>query len=110
MAAAMAMACAPGLAFAQRTAENALASSDDAFGTQVGLENTGIYSENDARGFSPLKAGNYRFDGIYFDPVGIVTPRLKSSTTRSTRTDMRVLALGPPVVSAWRKQHILGSL
>ncbi len=76
----MAMACAPGLAFAQRTAENALASSDDAFGTQVGLENTGIYNENDARGFSPLKAGNYRFDGIYFDPVGIVTPRLKSST------------------------------
>jgi len=77
---AVAWALAPASAHAQRTAENAVAASDDAFGTQVGLESTGIYSENDTRGFSPLKAGNYRLDGIYFDPVAIVTPRLKVSS------------------------------
>ncbi len=77
---AMAWALAPGAAHAQRTAENAVTASDDAFGTQVGLESTGIYTENDTRGFSPLKAGNYRFDGIYFDPVATVTPRLKTSS------------------------------
>jgi iron complex outermembrane recepter protein len=79
-AALLALALAPAPAHAQRTAENAVTASDDAFGTQVGLESTGIYSESDARGFSPLKAGNYRFDGIYIDPVAIVTPRLKAST------------------------------
>ena len=80
LVAATALALAPAPALAQRTAENAVTSSDDAFGTQVGLESTGIYTENDTRGFSPLKAGNYRLDGIYFDPVAIVTPRLKTST------------------------------
>ena len=79
-ATAVACALAPAPALAQRTAENAVTASDDAFGTQVGLESTGIYSENDTRGFSPLKAGNYRLDGIYFDPVAIVTPRLRTST------------------------------
>ena len=60
----------PGLAHAQRANENAVASADDAFGSSVGLEQTGIYSEQDTRGFSPSKAGNARIDGIYYDPVG----------------------------------------
>ncbi len=78
--AAIVAAALPASAHAQRSAENAVTASEDAFGTQVGLESTGIYSEGDTRGFSPLKAGNYRLDGIYFDPVAIVTPRLKVST------------------------------
>lgn len=69
-----------GPALAQRTAENAVESSDDAFGTNIGLETTGIYSENDTRGFSPLKAGNYRLDGVYFDPVATLSGRLRAST------------------------------
>ena len=77
---AVAAALSPSLAHAQRSAENAVTSADDAFGTQVGLESTGIYSAGDTRGFSPLKAGNYRLDGIYFDPVATVTPCLKVST------------------------------
>lgn len=77
---ATAMALSANAAHAQRTAENAVTAADDAFGTQVGLESTGIYTEGDTRGFSPLKAGNYRLDGIYFDPVAIVTPRLKVSS------------------------------
>jgi iron complex outermembrane receptor protein len=63
----------------QKAAENAVTAADDAFGTAVGLESTGIYSENDARGFSPTKAGNVRVDGIYFDPVASVSFRLRSS-------------------------------
>ncbi|MDE2596922.1 MAG: TonB-dependent receptor [Sphingomonadales bacterium] len=76
--AAMALSLAPGHAWAQRAAENAVLAADDAFGTTVGLEVTGIYSENDTRGFSPLKAGNYRLDGIYFDPVATVSGRTKT--------------------------------
>ncbi len=79
----IALAAAPGLAperaFAQRAAENAVASADDAFGSSVGLESTGIYSEQDTRGFSPAKAGNARIDGLYYDPVGGLSARLRSS-------------------------------
>jgi iron complex outermembrane receptor protein len=70
----------PALAHAQRASENAVTSADDAFGTNVGLESTGIYSENDARGFSPTKAGNVRVDGIYMDNIAIFAGRLRGST------------------------------
>jgi iron complex outermembrane receptor protein len=65
---------------AQRTAENAVTMADDAFGTSIGLESTGIYTDNDTRGFSPFKAGNVRFDGIYFDPIGIPAGRIRESS------------------------------
>lgn len=71
----------PVAAHAQRAAENAVANADDAFGTSVGAEQTGIYSENDTRGFSPKKAGNARIDGIYFDQVSNVSGRLKEGTS-----------------------------
>lgn len=67
----------PDFAFAQRAQENAVASADDAFGSSVGLEQTGIYSEQDTRGFSPAKAGNARIDGVYYDPVGVLSARLR---------------------------------
>ena len=67
----------PGHAMAQRAQENAVSSADDAFGSSVGLESTGIYSEQDTRGFSPSKAGNARIDGVYYDPVGALSSRLR---------------------------------
>jgi iron complex outermembrane recepter protein len=76
---AAALLAAPGAAFAQRAAENAVAGADDAFGSSVGLESTGIYSEQDTRGFSPSKAGNARIDGVYYDPVGALSARLRSA-------------------------------
>lgn len=70
----------PGTALAQQKSdENAVTSSDDAFGNSVGLERTGIYSQFSTRGFSPLDAGNARLDGIYYDPVSLVTLRVRSS-------------------------------
>ena len=67
-------------AMAQRTDENAVTEADDAFGTNVGLESTGIYTERNTRGFSPLDAGNVRIDGIYFDQAVALSGRLRKST------------------------------
>jgi iron complex outermembrane receptor protein len=71
---------APPIAHAQRAAENPVASAEDAFGTNVGLESVGIYTEADTRGFSPLKAGNVRVDGVYIDTVQTLPGRLREST------------------------------
>ena len=65
---------------AQNANDNVLTESQDAFGTQVGLEATGTYTEYDTRGFSPLDAGNSRIDGIYFDQVWNLPSRLRRST------------------------------
>ncbi|HMP55977.1 MAG TPA: TonB-dependent receptor [Novosphingobium sp.] len=70
----------PGQALAQRASENAVANADDAFGTSLGFEQTGIYSEFDTRGFSPAKAGNARIEGIYYDPVQNLSSRIRQST------------------------------
>lgn len=67
-------------AWGQVARENALAESEDAFGTSVGLESTGIYTESGTRGFSPLDAGNVRIDGIYFDQVSFLTNKLRQTT------------------------------
>lgn len=66
---------------AQLAENDAIAESDDAFGTNVGLESTGIYTEHDTRGFSPLDAGNVRYDGVYFDQVSFLTNKLRATTS-----------------------------
>ena len=71
-------------AFAQRANDNALASAEDAFGTTVGNETSGLYDPRNARGFSPQAAGNARIEGMYFDrpdsgPGDVVIDRLFSS-------------------------------
>lgn len=40
--------------------------ADDAFGRRIGVEEVGLYSEGEVRGFSLQSAGNYRIDGHYF--------------------------------------------
>ncbi|MCB2046801.1 MAG: TonB-dependent receptor [Novosphingobium sp.] len=67
-------------AHAQIAKDDVLAESDDAFGTTVGLESTGIYTDRDTRGFSPLDAGNVRIDGIYFDQASFLTNKLRQTT------------------------------
>ena len=74
------MLLAPGAALAQRVGEDVIKSSDDAFGTSIGMESTGIYTERNTRGFNPLDAGNVRIDGIYFDQVSILAGRLRRDT------------------------------
>ncbi len=71
----------PGTALAQRTAENAVTSSGDAFGKTVGSEKIGLYSTEDVRGFSPIEAGNARIEGLYFVQTEKPATRLIDSTT-----------------------------
>ena len=67
-------------AVAQRAAENAVATADDAFGSTVGTEKSGIYDDNDVRGFSPVRAGNLRIEGIYFDQQAGLTGRVRAGS------------------------------
>ncbi len=66
----------PGTAFAQRAGEDAISAADDAFGTRVGNESLGLYSAGNARGFSPVTAGNVRIEGLYFDQQPGLNDRL----------------------------------
>lgn len=68
-------------AAAQRAGENAVASATDAFGSSVGDERIGLYSEDNTRGFSPITAGNRRLEGMYIDLQGTgLTQRLTSQS------------------------------
>lgn len=71
----------PSCAFAQRTADNAVTQSSDAFGKSVGNEKTGLYSAEDVRGFNPVDAGNARIEGLYFDQIDRLSNRTSESST-----------------------------
>lgn len=83
-AAAAALVClSPSGAHAQRVEENAVTSAEDAFGVSVGNERIGLYSDFDARGFSPIAAGNIRLEGLYIDnPTGFTSRLVSGSTLR----------------------------
>lgn len=63
-----------------RADENAVRQAQDAFGTSVGRETIGLYNASSVRGFSPIAAGNARIDGLYFDQVWTLTPRIRRAT------------------------------
>jgi iron complex outermembrane receptor protein len=83
-AAAAALIClSSGAAHAQRADENVVKSADDAFGASLGNERIGLYSDSDARGFSPVAAGNIRLEGLYIDnPTGFSSRLVSGSTLR----------------------------
>lgn len=70
----------PGAVQAQRTAENLVTQSGDAFGKAIGSEKIGLYSADDIRGFNPVDAGNVRIEGLYFDHVDRVPTRLADTS------------------------------
>ena len=70
----------PEAALAQRAAESAVASADDAFGSTVGTEKSGIYNDMEVRGFNPVRAGNLRVEGVYFDEQGGLTGRVRAGS------------------------------
>src|ERR1700728_1938273 len=57
----------------QRAEDNVVTAAEDAFGTSIGLQSVGLYSQNDARGFDPQQAGNLRIEGLYFDQETFAT-------------------------------------
>lgn len=78
---------------AQRSSEDAVAEAEDAFGTTVGRESIGLYSPNNARGFSPVQAGNLRIDGLYFDQVSGMA-NLVTRLVRSESVHVGIAAQG----------------
>lgn len=64
-----------------RTDENAVTKAEDAFGFSVGRETLGIYSANNARGFSPAAAGNLRIEGLYYNSVHGLQSTINDSTS-----------------------------
>lgn len=68
-------------ALAQRAGENAATQSSDAFGRSVGSERTGLYNNEDVRGFNPVDAGNVRLEGLYFDQVERISSRIVDGNT-----------------------------
>ncbi len=68
--------CAATPALAQRADDNAIADAEDAFGSNDGGEDLGLYGPFDVRGFSPIDAGNVRIEGIFIDRQGEFSPRL----------------------------------
>jgi iron complex outermembrane receptor protein len=80
---------------AQRSSEDAVAEALDAFGTGVGRETIGLYSAGNARGFSPIQAGNLRIEGLYFDTVsGFPFSFLPSRVVRGYAVHVGVAAQG----------------
>ncbi len=67
-----------GIASAQRAETTAAAEASDAFGLSVAGETIGLYSDKYVRGFSPVSAGNLRFDGLYIDRQGEFDDRVFS--------------------------------
>lgn len=63
-------------AVAQRTEENVTTQSSDAFGRTVGNEKSGLYNNEEVRGFNPVDAGNVRLEGLYFDQVDRLSARV----------------------------------
>src|SRR4051812_6667673 len=67
---------------AQATRDDAVKAATDGFGTRVGDERTGLYSDGDIRGANPLVAGNARVEGLYMDRGGsALNARLISRTS-----------------------------
>ncbi|MFM8542476.1 MAG: hypothetical protein ACKOAM_04415, partial [Chakrabartia sp.] len=71
----------PALVSAQRTSENLVTQSADAFGKTIGSEKIGLYSTEDVRGFNPVDAGNVRIEGLYFDHIERVPSRIVEGST-----------------------------
>lgn len=61
--------------------DNVTTQSSDAFGRSVGSERSGLYNSENVRGFDPVDAGNVRLEGLYFDLVDIISPRLVQGST-----------------------------
>lgn len=63
--------------------ERAVTQAADAFGLRIGVEQIGLYSESQVRGFSLQDSGAYRLGGAYFVRVGnLVDPVLGGAVNR----------------------------
>ena len=73
------------MASAQRTSDNVVTQSADAFGKSIGMEKIGLYNSMDVRGFNPVDAGNVRIEGLYFDHIGWIPSKLVEGVNSAGR-------------------------
>lgn len=59
--------------------DNALASAVDAFGERAGIEQSGLYSESQVRGFDLNDSGAYRIDEAYFNKAAVMDDTVLAS-------------------------------
>ena len=95
IAAALTAAATPDPVHAQ--AANVIEEADDAFGTRIGQETIGLYSETLVRGFNLQDSGNFLLDGAYFVRAGGLNDAVLSST--SIRVGPNALAFDAPAPS-----------
>ncbi len=64
--------------------------ADDAFGRRIGIEDVGLYSEGEVRGFDLQSAGNYRIEGHYFvRAAGLILPLTEGTAIRVGANGLR---------------------
>lgn len=64
--------------------------ADDAFGRRVGIEEVGLYSESEVRGFDLQSAGNYRIeDHYYVRAAGMLQPLTEGTAIRVGANGLR---------------------
>lgn len=85
----------PATLLAQET--DVIRAADDAFGQRIGVEQIGLYSEGNVRGFSLEDAGNYRIQGSYF--VRAAAPANAVVTGTTTRVGVNALRYDLPTPS-----------
>jgi iron complex outermembrane receptor protein len=91
---------------ARAQAANVIEEADDAFGTRIGQETLGLYSETLVRGFNLQDSGNFLLDGAYFVRAGGLTDAVLGST--AIRVGPNALAFDSPAPSGVVDYQLLG--
>jgi iron complex outermembrane receptor protein len=77
--------------------DNALANAADAFGERAGIEQSGLYTESQVRGFDLNDSGAYRIDEAYFSRAGPLDDTILSGV--SVRVGVNAARLPYPAPS-----------
>lgn len=92
-------------ATAARAQDSTLQGADDAFGSRIGDESVGLYSESLVRGFDLQQAGNYRMEEAYFVRSAAPTDAIVAGS--QIRVGASALALGFPAPSGIVQYRLL---
>ncbi|UIJ46363.1 TonB-dependent receptor [Sphingomonas cannabina] len=75
---------------AQPQNRDVVRAADDAFGRRIGVEEVGLYTESEVRGFDLQSAGNYRIEDHYFvRAAGMLQPLTEGTAIRVGANGLR---------------------
>ena len=86
--------------------DSAATAAEDAFGASVGINQVGLYSPYQTRGFDLVSTGgSFRIDGFYFHPAALPSestiPTCRCSPTRACGTTRPSGSWRRPTASSW---------